>query len=656
MSTTTDTTDTYLTPEWASHRHPHADCGCGDRCSCEPPRALERNRFFPRKLMEVRHWQAEQDYHRRSRELVTRLGLGAGVLCGLEVQELPSGTLQIEHGVGVDGHGRIVVVPRDLEVDPARLTDCCGRPAEQADADAFVTVSLCFHECGTDLVPMPPESCSDDARCVPAMVREAYAVSVTLEAAGRAGLPAAVCEAVFGHDDEESEPDHDDRRLLLDRLDPRRCDCTERCIPLATVALGRVQGERLDTTVRTVIRSNRQLLDLILCLAERMDECCGRRPPVVAPRVSALWPWPDAQGQALSEFAELHRLEVAFDRDIGEQGLDDPDAWLGVWLLGSKGARRLPVHRAAGPLGHVTVPSGGDGAAYEVEVKSSQLRGDTCVVVMVRSVSPGPIRSAGPDQLALDAELVGTGLTAAERDALWAMAPAAVDASLGPLLADALVEPSVFLPSGDGGAGGELHVAYRRVVKVTPPPRLLTVWPPGASAYGEDDELAEDWKSYLERPRIELTVSRALADAAVASPDAWLRVWVATQDGDFLYGLEQIPLVDSAVEDVGDGTVRLIFTMRPPESRFSRGVFLAQLRSTPPLGPESPLGKGAPKVLLDGDFAGTSLDSQTLFDVWSGGAFTNRLPAFTTAPTTGQQLFDGSEGGLTHWGFTVLQP
>src|SRR4051794_3462537 len=100
------------------------DCGCGGSsrgsgASMEPleryapdhrsrgtaPSPLARNAFYPLKRMEVQHWQAEQDYHRRSRELLTRLSTGTGILCGLEVFLTDEGTLVVEAGVAVDGWG-----------------------------------------------------------------------------------------------------------------------------------------------------------------------------------------------------------------------------------------------------------------------------------------------------------------------------------------------------------------------------------------------------------------------------------------------------------------------------------------------------------------------------------------------------------------------
>ncbi|KQV73493.1 hypothetical protein ASC64_18835 [Nocardioides sp. Root122] len=642
-----------------------AGCGCDDHhLGHDALHALERNLFFPRKLMEVRHWQAEQSYHRHARELVTRLGLGSGVLCGLEVRLTTSGSVVISPGVGVDGHGRIVVVPRSVEVDPARPTDACGRPAGDPLDEGFTTVALCYHECGTDPVCMPPEGCDDEPRVVPSMVREAYAVSVTVGAGLRVGLPDGLCEQVFGCDECEAtsgeDPgseatfphDAEGRREVLDRLAPRRCACGEPCIPLATVALG--EERALDTGVRTVIRSNRELLDLLLCLADRVDECCSRLPTAVPPRITGLWPWPDDEGAALDELLETGRLEIAADRDLAEQGLDDPDPWLGVWLLDRRRVSRLRLRRAAGALTHVAVPPGGDGAAYDVDVREAKPTSRSLVLVMVRSTAPGPVRAAASDQLALDPDLEGTRLTEEDRDALWAMAPASHDSGLGAVVAAAANPPPLpTLPSGDGTAGGELHVALLRPSKVAPPPRLLAVWPEGAAELGEDRDPFE-WKTFLEEPQLQLTVSRALTTEATDRPREWLRAWHGTEDGPFLYGIEELELMPGTATDLPGGEVRYAFRIQPPRW-FGRDTIVVQLRSTPPVVTESPIGRDDPTVLLDADVAGTALGSQDLFRLWSGDPF-NGLPALPLTATGGQQLYDGTEGGLAHWAFTVTRP
>lgn len=644
----------------------HAGCGCDDQShhAAGGLPTLHRNLYFPRKLMEVRHWQAEQTYHRHARELVTRLGLGSGVLCGLEVCLNADGTVAISAGVGVDGLGRVVVVPHRIEVDPARPTDACGRPSPEPLEEGRVTVALCYRECCTDPVCMPPEGCDEEPRLVPSMVREAFAVTVTVGAATREGLPDGLCEQVFGceeckaaaADDPSSEAqfseDAEGRRVLLDRLYPRRCTCGEVCIPLATVTLG--EERALDTGVRTVIRSNRELLDLILCLADRVDECCNKLPPAVPPRVTAMWPWPDEEGTALKEFIDTERLELAVDRDLAEQGLDDPDAWLGVWLLDPRRVARLELTRAAGALTHVAVPAGGDGAAYDVDVRQAKPTSRSLVVVMIRSTAPGPIRAAATDQLALDPDFRGTGLTDDDRDLLWAMAPGSRDTTLGAVVTDAETPvPIPGLPSGDGTAGGDLHLVLRAPTKLAPPPRLLTVWPDGGSELSESD--AEAWKIFLGEPHLEFTVSRALGATAVDNPKAWLRLWRGTADGELLFAVDELPLAPGTGSDLADGSVRYRFPFKPPDW-FPKEVLVVQLRSTPPVAGESPVGRDDPAVLLDADFAGTSLGSQDLFRLWSGDLFPHGLPVPPVASTAGQVLFDGTEGGLAHWAFTVVRP
>jgi hypothetical protein len=657
------TTD--LVPATPSPVHPtQTGCGCDDAPG--GLRAPQRNLFFPRKLMEVRHWQAEQAYHRRARELVSRLGLGCGVLCGLEVTLSTTGTLVVGAGAGIDGYGRIVVVPRGIEVDPARPTDACGRAAAEPIGNGTVTVSLCYHECGTDPVCMPPDGCDNEPVLVPSMVREAYAVTVTVGATTRGGLPDGICEQVFGCDECEAASADDDgstaefpkdaegRRVLLDRLDPRGCAPGEVCIPLATVTIGETRA--VDRGVRTVIRSNRELLDLILCLADRVDECCGRIPTAVPPRVAALWPWPDDAGSNVAEFLENGRLEIASDRDLAEQGLDDPAPWLGVWMLDPRGATRLAVSRAAGALTHVGIPAAGDGAAYQVDVATIRPRARSAVVVMIDSTAPGPIRAAATDQLALDPDLTGTGLSDLDRQKLWAMQPASRDNTLGALLADAVNAPPLpGLPSGDGTAGGSLHIVLRPAVKVTPPPRLLAVWPEGGSQLGIDGPDAQSWKIFLAEPQIRLTVSRALAQTAIDSPHEWLRLWRGDPEEPLLHRIEELTLVRGTATDLPDGTVRYSFPITAPDWRRP-DTFVVQLRSTPPVVAESPVGRDDPAVLLDADFAGTALRSQDLFRLWSGDTFPNGLPALPMTSTVGQRLDDGTEGGLAHWAFTVARP
>ncbi len=640
------------------------DCGC-DGGPCDPPRPLERNAFFPRKLMEVRHWRAEQRYHRSAREVVTRLATGAGVLCGLEVVLTDTGTVVVEAGIAVDGRGRIIVVPEDVEIDPGRTTDACGRPSGATLEKGVLTVSLCYRECGTDLVAIPSDSCDGDAECVAGMIREAFAIAVTPGAKVRAGLPDGVCEALrTGRTDATPEGEKEDRRLLLDRLAPRDCSCAEDCVPLATVTIDSAVGRSLDANVRTVIRSNRELLDLILCLADRLDHCCGGTAVARAPRITAMWPWPDPAGTAVDEFVKERVVELAFDRDLGELGLTDPDSWLGLWVLTSNGVMRLGLQRSGTPT-HVAAPVGGDAASYQVIVPAQTIsttharRGpaasrEAIVLIMVRSTIAGVIRAEASDHLALDADAPATTLDATQRDALWGIAPGGSDLTLGALAAAAVPRPGIALPSGDGAAGGELHIVLRRPGQTADPPRLLAVRPGGAVELSADHpDLGDEWKKFIEFPYIEIDVSAPLAAAAVGDPGAWLRVWHGTPDGDFLYGVREIKLAPGGGRQERGGRWIYAFPMADYQPFGGYEQVLVQLRSSHALsGASAPVGEQEP-LLLDADFLGTAV-ADVLWPLWEGSHPTTDIPVLGAIPTAGETLFDGSEGGFAHWGFTVI--
>ncbi|MDQ0079497.1 hypothetical protein [Arthrobacter oryzae] len=648
----------------AGHQGDYVECGCKGDGSCDPPHPLERNRFYPRKLMEVRHWQAEQRYHRGGRELLSRLGLGTGVLCGLELETTDSGTCLIRPGVGIDGRGRLVIVPQNLEVDPSQLTDCRGMPTDDVASQGTVTVALCYRECGTDLVPLPTAGCNDGPTCVPSMVREAYAVSVTLGTSPRVGLPEGLCKALItGHMPEEANPDtrrppiptEPDRRELLDLLHRRSCHCADLCIPLATVEFNG-NDRTVQTTVRTVIRSNTELLDLILCLADRVNHCCSTHPADQPPRIAALWPWPDEHGEGLNQLKQTRELEVGFDRNMAEQGLEDPSDWFGVWMLDKGGARRLAVERSTSSLTHISAPVGGDAAVFATRFEAEAVSESTVFVVMARSRIGGPIRAAGTDQLALDADFAATGLTEEQREWLWTLpAGGNQDTSQGGFTDDVQAGPRSSLPTGNGLAGGELHIVYSRPVAL--PPRLLEVWPRGGQLLSEESpDRIEDWKSFIDRPRIEIVVSRALTGTAIASPSEWLRVWHAKADNLSLFKLEEIGLEKGEEQPRGDGTIRYIFRFRDGVKWFGRDEILTQLRSTGPERPESPLGREDPKVLLDADFRGTELTSQGLRRIWAGAPFPEGLRALPAKPTEGRTLYDGLPGELVDWGFTAIRP
>ncbi len=108
---------------------------------------IERNRYFYGKLLTVRDFEIEQQYTRRSSQLVNRLAFGAGVVCGLGVSASDDSTLLIESGMAIDYLGRLVTVEEPLL---RKLQMIEGQETIQGKASAY----LCLDYQETDLEPV----------------------------------------------------------------------------------------------------------------------------------------------------------------------------------------------------------------------------------------------------------------------------------------------------------------------------------------------------------------------------------------------------------------------------------------------------------------------------------------------------------------------
>jgi hypothetical protein len=238
-----------------------------------------RNKYFYGKLLDVRHFDLEQTYFNRKRWLVNRLAVGAGVLCGLEVEATDGGQLLVHPGVAIDGLGREIVVPVAACVtNPRQPTDACGRPSGDPLASGDVTICLTYHECDTEPAPVLVGDCDTRQDCAASAVVERYKLLV------HAGLPAPPgtissdeCGTIF-----PANPPADlDRRSLACTTIPDPCaPPDEACVVLATVTLpdDAVSPLAVDPCgYRSVLYSNATLLDLVFCLADRVDRCCSTR-------------------------------------------------------------------------------------------------------------------------------------------------------------------------------------------------------------------------------------------------------------------------------------------------------------------------------------------------------------------------------------------
>lgn len=110
----------------------------------------ERLRYFYGQLLTASDLQQEQDYWRQKRQLGNRFGPGTGVVCGLGVTPLttPKGNgVQVSAGLALDGWGREIVVPTDLELVPLRLSDDCDPLSPSQDQlPPSVHVEVCYRE------------------------------------------------------------------------------------------------------------------------------------------------------------------------------------------------------------------------------------------------------------------------------------------------------------------------------------------------------------------------------------------------------------------------------------------------------------------------------------------------------------------------------
>mgnify|MGYP001793339228 CR=1 FL=1 len=112
-------------------------------------------------------------------------------------------------------------------------------------------------------------------------------------------------EVVLDEDtpDEESRKKTSDRYQLLCKALSGVCPepPKQTCLPLAVIQLledGTV-GDIVTCSARPTLYSNAQLLEMILCLAERLEECCGKKspePPV--PEIAAAFIAEPSQGEA----------------------------------------------------------------------------------------------------------------------------------------------------------------------------------------------------------------------------------------------------------------------------------------------------------------------------------------------------------------------
>jgi hypothetical protein len=218
-----------------------------------------RNRYFSGKLLAPSDLQMEQDYGRGGDAQLARLVLGAGVVCGLEVTAAAAGDgIRVAPGLALDGWGRRIVVPCAVDVNlpyapplPATMAVRLHHRTREADlSPAAVGHDEEAAQAGTWIEDYDVEICEAAA---PAPAPDCGEATLELIRAGQ------VAEAL----------------ALLARMASVGA-VSDPGVTLATITASADAGLTVDPHgARGVVPTNVALLQLIACLAARVEDCCA---------------------------------------------------------------------------------------------------------------------------------------------------------------------------------------------------------------------------------------------------------------------------------------------------------------------------------------------------------------------------------------------
>ena len=226
--------------------------------------APRRNRYYAGKFLAVSDLEMEQEYLRGADAQLARLVLGAGVVCGLEVTAGSTADrpgIHVGAGLALDGWGRRIVVPRDVEVAlPARLP-----------LPASMVVALRYEAHEADVAPSVPggdQGCSEAGTWIEGHrveIREGTAPAAT------AGCSEAALELIRTGEVAQALAVLARAACAAPAPDPG--------VTLATITAGADGGLTVDArAARAVVPTNIVLMQLIACLAARVEECCAASP------------------------------------------------------------------------------------------------------------------------------------------------------------------------------------------------------------------------------------------------------------------------------------------------------------------------------------------------------------------------------------------
>jgi len=256
-----------------------------------------RNRYYYGKLLDVRHFELEQEYFNMKRALINQRVLGAGVVCGLDVALAQDGrSVSVQPGLALDRCGKEILVTcptGPISLDPwlkspppttPSGSTAGGNATAAADEGKWVHLCICYHECETDPEPAFGGDCDTEARCASGSIRERYKIDIC---EGKVKMPQAKCNLseLFSN----NTLDYAALARFVSRPISRTSDAC--CIPLANIQFPPPQTQTqpsgappapqpsipiVDITVRPVVFANPLLFQLMLCLCGSNSQTpCG---------------------------------------------------------------------------------------------------------------------------------------------------------------------------------------------------------------------------------------------------------------------------------------------------------------------------------------------------------------------------------------------
>lgn len=352
------------------------DCGPTARELLTRLASPVRNRYYYGKLLDVYHLDVEQDYGNMKRWMLNRLSLGTGVLCGLEVAvSNDKKQVRVGAGVAIDGWGREIIVPSNSPgIDITQPTDDCGRNVGDPVRSGIVTLWVCYHECEAEPSPAFVTDCPD-RECENGLVRERYRLRIS---AGRTRPPVSHVDCAKAFAGAGNFVNR--RRTFCETIDDTCDSPAESCVPIALIIVDNGLVQKIDTcVVRPVVYSNAVLLDLIICLANRVDACCGEGPPPPQQLIKAIEKVSgDNQSGAGGQLAGLPLTVLVTEG--GNPLAGEPVNFVVAPNSGAIGASPAPLGSTFGPVftdvnGHAALPTWQFGPVANAQTVTASISG-----------------------------------------------------------------------------------------------------------------------------------------------------------------------------------------------------------------------------------------------------------------------------------------